>query len=184
MSHAQHVVLVDSLRHDLELAVGAILVAGIAVDDRVGTGQGEAVVVLLYVLNGDRPSADGMALLAIGTQLALVNISVAVLAALTDAGEDHFDVTLGAGDGRVNAAQRIPCLIMVELRNSANRFPATRGMTILAGKGETAVRTMRAFRDLRTRSSPESGESENQDENCFQFRYDPSAHDLPLAFVL
>ena len=52
-------------RHDLELAVGAVLVAGIAVDDRVSTGQREAVVVLLYVLNGDRPSADGMALFAI-----------------------------------------------------------------------------------------------------------------------
>ena len=72
-------------RHDLELAVGAVLVAGIAVDHRVGTGQREAVVVLLHVFNSDRPSADGMALLAIRAQLALVNISVAILAALTDA---------------------------------------------------------------------------------------------------
>ena len=93
-------------------------------------------------------------------------------------------MTLGAGDGRVHAAQRIARLIMVELRNSANRFPAIRGVTILAGNGQAAVRTMRAFRDLRTRSSPEYGERENHDENCFQFRYDPSAHDLPFACVL
>ena len=140
-------------RHNLELAVGAVLVAGIAVDRRVGTGQREAVVVLLDVFNSDRPSADGVALFAIRAQLALVNISMAVLAALADAGEDHFDVTLGAGDGRVHAAQRIARLIVVEFRNSANRFPAIRGVAILAGNGQTAVRTVRAFRDLRTRSS-------------------------------
>ena len=52
-------------RHDLELAVGAVLVAGIAVDRSVGTRQREAVVVLLNVFSSDRPSADGMALFAI-----------------------------------------------------------------------------------------------------------------------
>jgi hypothetical protein len=60
-------------------------VAGIAVDRCVSTGQREAIVVLLNVFNRDGPSADGMTLLAIRTQLPLVNISVAVLASLTDA---------------------------------------------------------------------------------------------------
>ena len=71
--------------HDLELAVGAALVAGIASDGCVGTGQREAIVVLLHIFNRDHPSANRVALLAIRAQLALVNISVAVLAALTDA---------------------------------------------------------------------------------------------------
>src|SRR5437899_2296999 len=71
--------------HDLEPAVGAALVAGIAVDGCVGTSQREAIVVLLLIVNSDRPSANGVALLAIRAQLALVNISVAVLAAPTDA---------------------------------------------------------------------------------------------------
>ena len=152
-------------RHDLELAVGAVLVAGIAVDHRMGTGQREAVVVLLHVFNSDRPSANSVALLAIRAQLALVNISVAVLAALADAREDHFYVTLAAGNGRVHAAQRIARPVMVELGNSANRFPGIRGVAILTGNGETAVRTVRAFGDLRTRNSRESGKGKYQNEN-------------------
>jgi len=152
-------------RHDLELAVGAVLVAGIAVDRRVGTGQREAVVVLLNVFNSDGPSADAVALLAISTQLAFVNISVAVLAALADAGENHFDVALSARYTRVHAAQRIAGLIVVELGNSTDRFPAIRSVAILAGNGETAMRTVRAFRELRTRNSRESGKGKYQNEN-------------------
>jgi hypothetical protein len=142
----------------------------------VGTGQREAIVVLLNVFNSDAPSADGMTLLAIRTQLPFVNISVAVLASLTDAREDHLDVALDAGHASVHAAQRIASLAMVELGNSADRLPAIRGMTVLARNGQAAVRTMRAFRHLRTPSSHESGKRKNQNEKYFQFRCDPSAH--------
>jgi len=109
---------------------------------------------------------------------------MAVLTALTDAGEDHFDVTLGAGDGRVHAAQRIARLIVVELRNGTNRPPAIRGVAVLARDSQAAVRTVPHFSDLRTHSSEESGKGKYENENCFQFRYDPSAHDLPFACVL
>ena len=163
-------------RHGLETAVGAILMAGIAVHGCVSTRQREAIVVLLNVFNSDGPSADGMTLLAIRTQLPLVNISVAVLALLTNAREDHLDVALNAGHPSVHAAQRIASLIMVELGNSADRLPTIRGMAVLARNGQIAVRTMRAFRDLRTRSSQESGKRKNQNEKYFQFRCDPSAH--------
>jgi hypothetical protein len=106
-----------------------------------------------------------VALLAISTQLALVNIGVAVLAALTDTGEDHLDMALSAGHGSVHTAQRIAGLIVVELGNRADRFPPIRSVAILAGKGETAVRTVRAFRDLRTRNAQESTKGKNQNEN-------------------
>jgi len=152
-------------RHDLELAVGASLVAGIAVNRSVGTGQRETIVVLLNIFNSDSPSADGVALLAIRAQLSLVNIGVAVLAALTDAGENHFDMALSAGHGTVHAAQRIASLIVVELGNRANRFPAIRSVAILAGNGEIAVRTVRAFSHLRTRNAQESGKGKYQNEN-------------------
>ena len=56
--------------HDLEPAIGAALVAGIAVDGCVGTSQRETIVVLLHIFNSDRPSADRVALLAIRAQLA------------------------------------------------------------------------------------------------------------------
>ena len=66
--------------HGLELAVGRVLVAGIAIYRSVSAGQGEAIIVLLNFLNRYSPSAHGVALLAIGAQLPLMNIGVAVLA--------------------------------------------------------------------------------------------------------
>ena len=68
-------------RHRLEAAVGATLVAGLAVDGSVGAGQREAIVVLLNVLDPDLPSPHGVALLAVGPQLPLVNVGMAILAA-------------------------------------------------------------------------------------------------------
>lgn len=91
-------------RHRLEAAIGSSLVARVAIDCRVSSGQGEAIRVLLYLPDGDLPTADGMALFAIGAQLALVDIGVAILATLSDAGEDHFYVALGARDRRMHAA--------------------------------------------------------------------------------
>jgi hypothetical protein len=67
--------------HGLELAVGRVLVAGIAICRSVSAGQGEAVIVLLNFFNRHSPSAHAVALLTIGTQLAFMNVGVAVLAA-------------------------------------------------------------------------------------------------------
>ena len=58
---------------------------GIAVNGGVGARQREAVVVLLNIFDGNLPSPNCMASLAISSQLAPVNISVAVLATLADA---------------------------------------------------------------------------------------------------
>ena len=54
-------------RQCLELAGGAPFVTGIAVDRSVSTGQRETIVVLLNILDCNRPSADAMALLAVGS---------------------------------------------------------------------------------------------------------------------
>jgi hypothetical protein len=151
--------------HYLKLAVGAALVAGIAVDGCVGTGQRETIVVLLHIFNSDGPSADGVALLAIRAQLTLVNIGMAVLAALTDAGENHLHVTLDASDAGVHTAQRIARLVVVELRNGSDRLPAIRGVAVLARDGQVAVWTMRAFGGLRSSASRERGKREHDNEN-------------------
>ena len=58
---------------------------GVAINGRVRTRQGKAVVVLLDIFDGNLPSPDCMALLAVSSQLAPMNISVAILAALADA---------------------------------------------------------------------------------------------------
>jgi len=152
-------------RHRLKFAVGATLVAGIAVHSCVGTGQRETIVVLLHIFNRDRPSADGVALLAIRAQLTLVNIGVAVLAALPDVGENHLHVTLDASDTGVHTAQRIARLVVVELRNCADRLPAIRGVTVLARNDQIAVWTTRAFGGLRSSASRERGKREHHNEN-------------------
>ncbi len=67
--------------HGLELAVGSVLVAGIAIDRSVSAGQRKAIIVLLNFLNRYSPSANAVALLTICAQLAPMNVGVAVLAA-------------------------------------------------------------------------------------------------------
>ena len=148
-------------RHGLEPTVGATLVTSIAVDSGVSSGQRETIVVILDVLVGDLPSAHGMTLFAIGTQLAAVNIGVAILAAFTDIGENHFDVTLGARDGGVQATQRIPGLIVIELGNRADGPPCGCGMAVLTGDCKIAVRAARASSSLRSRNSRKCGKREN-----------------------
>jgi hypothetical protein len=121
--------------------------------------------VLLHIFNSDGPSADGVALLAIRAQLTLVNIGVAVLAALTDVRENHLHVTLDASDAAVHTAQRIARLVVIELRNCADRLPAICRVAVLARDGKTAVWTTRAFGGLRTSASRERGKREHDNEN-------------------
>ena len=166
-------------RHGLEAAIGGSLVAGIAVEGCVSPGQRESIVVLLNLLDRDLPSPYGVALLAIGPQLALVNIGVAILAALPDVGEDHFDVALGAGNRGVHTTQWIARLVMVEFGNGSDRLPGVWRVAVLTGDGQVPVGTVRASGFLRSRARRESREDKDQNES--EFCCDPSAHDLPLA---
>lgn len=143
--------------HRLELAIGGAFVAGIAVHRGVGAGQHEAVVVLLDLLNRDLPSTDRMTLLAVSSQLPLVNVGMAILAALSHIGENGFDVTLRASDGLVHATQGISRLVVIEFRNGADRRPPVRGVTVLAWNIQVSVRTMRPTRNLRPGDSRKSG---------------------------
>jgi len=169
-------------RHGLETAVGAILMAGIAVHGCVSTRQREAIVVILNIFIRDLPSPDGVTLFAICAQLATVNVSMAILAALAYVGENHLHVTLSTGDRGVHAAKRIASLIVIEFRNSADRLPCARSVTVLTRYGQTPVRTVRAAGSLRSRSFCKQEKRKNQQEH--EFRFYPSAHELPLAFAL
>ena len=70
-------------RHRLEFAVRAAFVASVAVDRSMGSRERESIVMLLHVLHRDLPSTHGVALLAISSQLTLVDVGVTVLATLT-----------------------------------------------------------------------------------------------------
>src|SRR5579864_810745 len=130
--------------HRLEFAGGPSFVAGIAVHRGVRSSQREAVVMLLNLLNGDLPSTDGVALLAVRAQLALVNVGVAVLATLSNVGENRPNVTFSAAHGLVHTAQRISGLVVIEFRNAADWLPRGRGVAVLARNAQVAVWTMRS----------------------------------------
>lgn len=146
--------------HRLKLAIGGTLVAGIAVDGRMRPSERESVVMLLNLLDRNLPASNRVALFTIGSQLAPVNIRVAILTTLTDVGEYRLHVALGAGYGLMHAAQRISRLIMIELRNCANRPPRIGGMAVLTRNGQISVRTVRAFVRLRVRGSGHSGKQQ------------------------
>ena len=126
--------------------------AGIAIDRGVRARQWEAIVVILNLTDRNLPSANGVALLAICSELASMNICMAILAALSDVREDWLDVTLRAVHLLVQSAQRILRLIVIEFRNGADRAPRGRCVAVLAGNGEIPMRTMRSSGRLRPRS--------------------------------
>ena len=140
-------------RHSLKPAVGTALMAGIAVHRRVGSGQREAVIVLLDLLNGNLPAPNRVAGLAIGSQLPLMNVGVTVLAALSNVAKYRLDMALSAGDGLVHAAQRVARPVVVEFWNGSNRLPPACGMAVLARHGEVSVRTASSAGHLRLRST-------------------------------
>ena len=135
--------------HRLEFTGGPSLMTGIAVHRGVRPSQRKAVVMLLHLPNRDLPSTDGVTLLAIRSQLAFVNVGVAILATLSNAGENRLDVTFSAAHRLVHAAQRIFRQVVIEFRDAADRFPRGCGVTILAWNGQAAVRTVRASGNLR-----------------------------------
>ena len=139
--------------HGLELAVSRALVAGITLDGGMGPGQGKAVVVPLHLLNIDVPTFHGVALLAVGTELALVDVGVAILAALAHIGENHLHVTLGAGHRFVHTAQGIPGMVVIEFGHGADGTPPRRRVAVLAGDVQIAVRTAGGGGGVQARAS-------------------------------
>lgn len=98
----------------------------------MGPEQWKAVLVLVDLLHRDLPSLDAVTLLTICTELALVNVGVAIRALVAHVGEYGFDVTLRATDPLMHAPQGETGLVMVVLRHAANRLPSAQGVAILA----------------------------------------------------
>ena len=149
-------------RHRLEFAIGRTLVAGIAVHGGVCSGQWEAVIVLLDLLNRDLPSSNRVTLFAVRSQLSLVDVGVAILASLANIVEHGLDVALCAGHGLVHAAQGISRLVVIELRNCADRSPGGRSVAVLARDIQIPVWAVGPTRNLRARSSPHPRESQQE----------------------
>jgi len=118
--------------------------------------------VLLDLLHCHLPSLDGVALFAVGSKLALVNVGMAIGTFLAHVSEDWLDVALSASHALMHAAQRVPRLAMIKLRNVADWFPSTEGVAILAGDIQRAVGAARVGVDLRLRPGGRVGGEEQQ----------------------
>lgn len=68
---------------------------------------------------------------------------MAVLATLSDVGEDRLHMTLSTGYGLMHAAQWIAGLVVIKFGDSADRLPRTRRMAVLTGHIEVSVRAVR-----------------------------------------
>lgn len=96
---------------------------GAAFLKRVGSHQGESIVVVANGLNRNLPASHRVALGTIGTKLAAMNIRVAAGTIGADILEDQAGVAAAAVYIRVHSAQWIVCLIVIEFRNPPDGLP-------------------------------------------------------------
>jgi hypothetical protein len=87
-----------------ELAHRRAFVARITGDGRVRTDQGKPVLVVSHRLQGHPPAFYRVALFALRSKLAPMDVRVAVTAFRADVGEDQAAVALLAGDPLVETA--------------------------------------------------------------------------------
>ena len=126
----------------LELPAGRALVAGVALQHGVRAYQRKPIVVIADGLDVDLPSLHRVALLAVGSELAAVDVGVAICAMCTHIAEYQAGMALGAPDALVHTAQRVARLVVIELGEAAYRLPTGEGVAILAGTIKRAVRAL------------------------------------------
>lgn len=128
-------------RQPQKLAYRGALVAVFALQGRVGAQQREAVHVLLHLLHGNIPALHCVAIRAIRPHLPIVHVGVAVLAILSNIGENWFHVALRALHLLMHATKGIPGFVVIELGSGSNRFPTRSRVTVLARDRQRPVRT-------------------------------------------
>ncbi len=102
--------------------------------------QRKAVLVIPNSLQRDLPSFDGVTIGAVGAELALVYVGVAIGALRADVLENHAGMTLCACHFLMHAAQRIASQIVIEIRIGSDGFPACIGVAFGAGNRNRTVR--------------------------------------------
>ena len=111
-----------------------------AIHCSVRSQQRKPVLVLLYLRDLYGPPLDGVALFAIGSQLALVNIGMAIGTSCSGIGKNRFDMALRTRHRFVPSAQRELGKVVIELRFRANWLPTHGGVAVLACDIQRAVR--------------------------------------------
>lgn len=91
------------------------------------------------------PTLDDVTILTFRSELAAMDVRMAIRAARANAGKDEIRVAELAGHFFVHAAQRVVSPVVVKLRNAANGFPACIGVTVLTRDIQRSVRISAAL---------------------------------------
>lgn len=122
--------------------------------------------MLVNLAHSNRPSLHRVTLLAVGSELPLMNVRMAIGTSLAHIGEDRPDVTLRARHVLVHAAQGELSLVVIKFGNRADRLPSCRGMAVLARHIQIAMRAVShgAILTLSRRRSSGRQEHDSKDE--------------------
>lgn len=135
----------DAIRGEsLELAHRRILVAAVALQQGMRSHQRKAVEVLLHGLHADPPAFYGVAIFATSAELAPVDIRVAVRALRARVPEHQVGMALPAGYPFMHPAQGKLGVVVIKLRDIADRLPGCEAVTVLARQIQITVRVARS----------------------------------------
>jgi hypothetical protein len=135
----RQVTRIASRRQSQILANRRALVAIIALHRGVRAQQRKTILVVLQLLNRDIPSLHRMALRAVRTHLAPVDVIVAILAVLAYVGEHRFDVALRAFHFFMHPAQGIAGFAVVKFGDGTDGTPFRGGVTVFTRNREGPV---------------------------------------------
>ena len=142
--------------------------------------QWKAVLVILHLLCSDRPALHGMALFAIRSHLAAVNIVglVAIRAILANVLEHRLHMARNAFNFFVHATKRVVGFVVIELWDRADGFPTCGGVAVFARNRKWPVGTTRGLL-LRMRPGGNSGSQRRKrawkEQNCPQSELEQSS---------
>ncbi len=138
--------VVAGCRESHELPNSSALVARGAFQRRVRADERKAVLMIFDIIDRHLPALDRVAVLAVGAELAHVNVSVTVSAVRTDIGKYQRCVAFRAAYLLMHSTQRILGLVVIEFGQRPDRLPACIGVTVLAvgDRGTVRVRHLRA----------------------------------------
>jgi hypothetical protein len=170
----------------IEGAHRAHLMAGIAVYGRVRADQGKAVLMFVDVMDRHLPAAVTVAQVTLRSIFPPVNVGVAVLALLTDVGKGQVDVAILAGHFGVQPTQGKPGFAMIKFRRTADGRPARRGVAVLAGDLQVAMRTVRGGVSIRCLPVA-TRQHRLHNQNCIEQHPEPSQNQfspIPWSIAL
>jgi len=149
----------------LELACRPARVTCRAFSGRMRSRQRKPILVRANRLHPNVPPKHRVTLLAISAELAAVYVGVAIRALRADIVELRLGMTIRAVDLGVHTPQGIAGLVVIKLRDGADRFPARQGVAILAGDRDGTVRISRLGRGRAARLRLRPRLEQQQDES-------------------